>query len=171
MASRPFKIWVNIMKHINEIELREYVADKLTVSRSEKVREHITACRECSDRWREAVELWDTLGQWSVDTADHDVAERITAIAEETEREQVQSEKTHILRVGFLPVVLRIAASIIIAIGVGHKLGKYSVMGNAPRGPASQNRPEYLAALGLEWSSELAWFILEDDSPNMGEER
>jgi anti-sigma factor RsiW len=159
------------MKHINEIELREYVADKLTASRSEEVREHITACRECSDRWREAVEMWDTLGQWSVDTADHDVAERIIAIAEETEREKGQSEKTNILRVGLLPVVLRIAASIIIAIGIGHKLGKYSVTGNVSKAAASENRPEYLAALGLEWSSELAWFILEDDSPNMGEER
>jgi len=171
LASRPFKIWVNIMKHINEIELREYVAGKLTASRSEEVREHITACRECSDRWREAVELWDTLGQWSVDTAGHDVAERITAIAEEAEWEKGQSEKTHVLWVGLLPVVLRIAASIIIAIGVGHKLGQYSVTGNAPRATASQNRPEYLSALGLEWSSELAWFILEEDSPNPGDEQ
>ncbi len=159
------------MKHVNDIELIEYVAGKLTTSRSEEVREHITACRECSDRWREAVELWDTLGQWSVDTADHDVAERINAIAEEAEREKGQSEKTHVLRIGLLPVVLRIAASIIIAVGVGHKLGKYSVTGNVPRAAASENRPEYLAALSLEWSSELAWFILEDDSSNMGAEQ
>ncbi len=156
------------MKHINEIELTEYVAGKLTASRSEEVREHISACRECSDRWRQAVELWDTLGQWSVDTADHDVAQRITAIAEETERQKGQSEKTNILRVGLLPVILRIAASIIITIGVGHKLGKYSVTGSAP---APQNRPEYLSALSLEWSSELAWFILEEDSPNPGDEQ
>ena len=159
------------MKHVNDIELIEYVAGKLTVSRSKEVREHISSCRECSDRWREAVELWDTLGQWSVDTADHDVAGRITALADQAERKQRQSEKTHVLPVGFLPAVLRIAASIIIAVGVGHKLGNYSVTGNVPADPASQNSPEYLAALSLEWSSELAWFILEDDSPNMGDEQ
>ena len=168
MALRPFKIWVNIMKHINEIELREYVAGKLNALGNEKVREHLEACKECSVRWRKAVELWKSLGQWSVDTAGHDVAGRITAIAE---REQRQSEKTHILPIGFLPVVLRIAASIIIAVGVGHKLGNYSVTGNVPAEPASQNSPEYLAALSLEWSSELAWFILEDDSPNTGDEQ
>ena len=63
------------------------------------------------------------------------------------------------------------AASIVIAIGVGHKLGKYSVTGDMPKAAVSQNRPEYLAALGLEWSSELAWFILEDNTANMEEER
>ncbi len=159
------------MKHVNDIELTEYVAGKLTASRSEEVREHMAACEECSDRWRKAVELWNALGQWSVDTADHDVAERITAIAEEEERGRKQHKNTRKLRIGFLPVVLRVAASIIIAIGVGHKLGKYSVTGNAPRDPASQNSPEYLAALSLEWSSDLAWLILEDDSSSIEEEQ
>jgi len=159
------------MKHINDIELTEYIAGKLTASRSEEVREHMAACEECSVRWRKALELWNALGQWSVDTADHDVAGRITAIAEQAEREQKQAENTHILPVGLLPTVLRIAASIIIAVGVGHKLGKYSVTGNVPRDPASQNRPEYLAALSLEWSSDLAWLILEDDSSNVEEEQ
>jgi anti-sigma factor RsiW len=158
------------MKHVNEIELIEYVAGKLNALGNEKVREHLEACKECSVRWRKAVEAWDTLGQWSVDTADHDVAERITAIAEEEERGRKQYRTARGLQIGFLPAVLRVAASIIIAVGVGHKLGKYSITGNVPKAAASQNRPEYLAALSLEWSSELAWFILEDDSPNMEEE-
>ena len=159
------------MKHVNEIELIEYVAGKLNALGNEKVREHLEACKECSVRWRKAVEVWNTLGQWSIDTADHDLAGRITVLADQAERKQEQSEKTHVLRIGFLPAVLRIAASIIIAVGVGHKLGRYSVTGNAPRAAASQNRPEYLAALSLEWSSDLAWLILEDDSSNMEEER
>ena len=159
------------MKHVNDIELIEYIAGKLTASRNEEVREHMAACEECSDRERKAIELWNTLGQWSVDTANHDVAGRITTLAEEAERKQRQGEKTRVLRVGLLPVVLRVAASIIIAIGVGHKLGKYSVTGNIPRAAALENRPEYLAALSLEWSSELAWFILEDETSNMGEQQ
>ena len=159
------------MKHVNDIEMIEYVAGKLTASRNEEVREHMAACEECSDRWRKAIEAWNALGQWSVDTADHDVAGRITAIAEEEERGRKQYRKARDLRIGFLPAVVRVAASIIIAVGVGHKLGKYSVTGDMPKAAVSQKRPEYLAALGLEWSSELAWFILEDDSPNMGEER
>ncbi len=159
------------MKHVNDIELIEYVAGKLTTSRNEYVREHIAACKECSDRWREAVEVWNALGQWSVDTADHDVTQRITALTEEAERGQKQHKIARDLQIGFLPAVVRVAASIIIAVGVGHKLGKYSVTGSTPKTAASENRPVYLAALSLEWSSELAWLILEDDSPNVGEER
>ncbi len=159
------------MKHVNDIELIEYVAGKLTASRNEEVREHMAACEECSDRRRKAVEVWNALGQWSVDTADHDVTQRITAIAEEEERSRKQHKNTHDMQIGFLPALVRVAASIIIALGVGHKLGKYSVTGNMPRAEASKNGPEYLAALSLEWSSDLAWLILEDDSPNVGEER
>lgn len=159
------------MKHINDIELTEYVAGKLSVSRTDEVREHMTACRECADRWHKAIELWNALGQWEVDTAGHEVAGRVTAMAEKAEQQQKQSEKTHVLQVGFLPVILRVAASIIITVGVGHKLGKYSVTGNDQKTAASQSKPEYLSALSLEWSSELAWFILEDDSPDKGGEQ
>jgi len=159
------------MKHVNDIELIEFVAGKLTASKNEEVREHMAACKECSGRWREAVEVWNALGQWSVDTADHDVTQRITALTEEAERGQKQQKFAPKLQTGFLSTVLRVAASIIIAVGVGHKLGKYSVTGNMPRAEVSKNRPEYLAALSLEWSSELAWLILEDDSTNVGEQR
>jgi anti-sigma factor RsiW len=159
------------MKHVNDIELIEYVAGNLAESRDGEVREHLAACEECSERRREAANTWDALGQWNVDTTEHDVAGRITALAEKTDRNQRQHKKLHVLRLGFLPVILRVAASIIIAIGVGHKLGKYSVTGGMETATTSENRPEYLAALGLEWSSELAWLILEDDSPNVGDER
>jgi len=159
------------MKHVNDIELIEYVAGKLTASRKEEVREHMAACKECSGRWREAVEVWNALGQWSVDTAEHDVTQRNTALTEEAERGQKQHKIARDLQIGFLSTMVRVAASIIIALGVGHKLGKYSVKGSTPKTAASENRPEYLAALSLEWSSELAWLILEDDAPNVGEER
>ncbi len=159
------------MKHVDDIELMEYIAGNLAASRDGEVREHLAACEECSARRREAIQMWKALGQWDVDTTDHDVAGRITVLAENAGREQRQGEKTHVLRVGFLPVVLRVAASVIIAVGVGHRLGKYSVIGKTEPVAVSKNGPEYLAAFGLEWSSELAWLILEDDSSNTGEDR
>lgn len=159
------------MKHVNEIELMEYVAGNLTESRDGEIKAHLAECEECSARQREAAETWNALGQWNVDTAGHDVAAGITALADSAERQRRQSEKNRILRPGFLPVVLRVAASIIIAVGVGHKLGKYSVTGKMETASVSQNRPEYLAALGLEWSSELAWLVLEDEPSNGGSEQ
>ena len=155
------------MEHVSDIELIEYVAGKLEASRHEQVREYMAACEECSDRWRESVKVWDALGQWDVDTADHDVAERITALAQDGESGQKQHKIARDLRLRFLPAVVRVAASILIAVGVGHHLGRYSVTGNTPRADATENGPAYLAALGLEWSSELAWLILEDDSPDL----
>jgi len=159
------------MKHIDDIELMEYIAGNLAASRDGEVSEHLAACEECSARRREATRMWKALGQWDVDTTDHDVAARITVLAENAGRERAQGEKTHVLRVGFLPVVLRVAASVIIAVGVGHRLGKYSVTGKTEPVAVSKNGPEYLAAFGLEWSSELAWLILEDDSSNTGVDR
>ena len=159
------------MKHVDDMELMEYIAGNLAAARDGEVKEHLAMCEECEGRRREATEMWKALGQWDVDTAEHDVAGRITILAENAGREQKQSEKTHILRVRFLPVVLRVAASIIIAVGVGHRLGKYSVTGKREPVAASKNRPEYLAAFGLEWSSDLAWLILEDDSSNVGEDQ
>lgn len=158
------------MKHVSDIEVIEYVAGRLTASRHDAIREHIAVCQECSGRWKETVETWNALGQWDVDTADHDMAAGITALAEKAEYSQKPREIPRTLWVGFLPAMVRVAASIIIAVGVGHKLGTYSVTGSMPRATASENRPEYLAALSLEWSSELAWLILEDDSPDSGDQ-
>ncbi|MHC4230461.1 MAG: hypothetical protein ACYSWW_22630 [Planctomycetota bacterium] len=159
------------MKHVNDIELMEYVAGNLTESRHGEIGAHLAACEQCSARRREAAETWNTLGQWNVDTTEHDVAAGITALAQSAGREQGRGEKTRILRPGFLPVVLRVAASIIIAVSVGHRLGKYSVTGKMEPASVSKNRPEYLAALGLEWSSELAWLVLEDEPSNGGTEQ
>jgi anti-sigma factor RsiW len=158
------------MKHLDEIELMEHIAGNLTASRDSEVKEHLAMCEDCSKRRREAAETWRMLGQWNVDTAGHDVAEKITALAKSAGREQKQTEKAH-RRVRFLPVVLRMAASIIIAVGVGHRLGKYSVTGEVEQVAGSKSRPEYLAAFGLEWSSDLAWLIMEDDYSNIGQDR
>jgi hypothetical protein len=43
------------MKHVNDIEIQEHIASKLTASGNEEVQEHLAACEECSDRWRKAV--------------------------------------------------------------------------------------------------------------------
>ena len=159
------------MKHVNDIEIQNYITGKLTTSEKRELQEHLAICEECSDRWHKAVEVWDALGQWDVDTTGRDLTERIIAIAGREGQDSIKHNNIHKLWKEFLPAALRVAASIIIAVGVGHKLGKYSVTGNIPKVAASQNKPEYLAALGLEWSSELTWFILEDDTSNMGKQQ
>ena len=159
------------MKHVDDIELIEYVAGNLTEPEAAAVREHAAACAECSQRIQETANLSDTLGLWEVETAGHDIGDRVVARAKQPQPESVQRPTTHPRIKTLLPQVLRVAASIIITIGVGHRLGKYSVTGKMEPVAASKNGPEYLAAFGLEWSSELAWLVLEDDSSNMGEDQ
>ena len=156
------------MKHINDIELTEYVAGNLTGPRTEEVREHIAVCPECSQRRRETDRLWKTLGDWKVETAEHDMADRIVTLAREEQSGVRQNTGTHVVRMRLPLQVLRVAASIIIAVGVGHKVGGYSVTGKKPEVASSQNQPEYLAALGLQWSSGLAWLVLEEDPSDTG---
>lgn len=150
------------MEHISEIEIIEYVAGHLAEPRINVIREHIAQCLQCSQRIEQARKFSDTLGTWEVDTSGHDVAERVIALAKETEYTQPSSSVNRIIK--FMPQVLRVAASIIIAIGVGHKLGEYSVANNKSQVASSDKKPEYLAALGLEWSSGLVRMVLEGDS-------
>jgi len=154
------------MEHITDIELIEYLAGNLTESRTVEVREHIAACPQCSQRIEQMQKLSGTLELWEVDTAGHDVAERVAALAEQTGQDQPSSTRELLIR--FTPQIVRIAASILIAVGLGHKLGEYSVEGSKPPVKSSPKKPEYLAALGLEWSSGLAKLVLEDHSADTG---
>lgn len=163
------------MKHINDNELMEYMAGRLASPQKEQVAEHIASCPECSQRRLQAEMLWNSLGQWTVDTSGHEIAGRLTALVEKGLSPETRKEwndgrvvrRPLIYRPSF-SAVLRVAASILIAVGVGYKLGKSSVTGKIDTTAASNSRPAYLSAFGLEWSSELAWLILEDDSPNTG---
>jgi len=163
--------------------LMEYVAGKLAATRKEQVAEHIAGCPECSQRRRQAALLWDSLGQWTVDASGHEVAGRIAALAEKDltssaknktrddgreTRDAVPIVRRPLVYRPSFSTVLRVAASILIAVGVGYSLGSSSVTGRTETGAASNNRPAYLSALGLQWSSELAWLILEEDSPSTG---
>jgi len=162
------------MKHINDNELMEYVAGRLAPPEKEQVAQHIAGCAECAQRVRQEQMLWDSLGEWTVDTSGHKIADKIVALAEKDlapAAEDKTPEAAHIVRRPLIhrlsfSAVLRVAASILIAVGVGYNLGKSSVTGKVDTAAASKSRPAYLSALGLGWSSELTWLILEDDSPS-----
>jgi len=161
------------MKHIDDNELMEYVAGRLASPEKEEAAEHIAGCPECSQRRRHAQMLWDSLGQWTVDTSGHEIAGRLTALADKglspeagKERDYGRVVRRPLVYRQLFSAVLRVAASILIAVGVGYSLGRSSVAGRTETAAASNSRPAYLSALGLQWSSELAWLVLEDNSPS-----
>jgi anti-sigma factor RsiW len=153
------------MEHINDSELTEFVSGRLPASRSEDVRKHIVACPECSERHRETAKMWETLGRWDIDAVGHNIADKVLASVKESQTGLKQNEQSHIVKGDFWKDVLRVAALIVIAVGLGQKLGRIGTGQSVVPTATMQNGPQYIAALGLEWSSELTWLIMEDDSP------
>ena len=154
------------MEHLSDIELIEYVAGRLPATKSKQVRQHIARCKECSSRWKDTLEVWNTLGQWQIDASTHQVADRILVSAAKIERDRRQRRTALIQLRKSVSAALRIAAAIIITISGGYLLGKYSVRRNSSEASAADGEPRYIAALGFEWSSELTWAVLEEDVPN-----
>lgn len=151
------------MKHIDDMQLIEYVAGGLTAASTNAISDHIASCPQCAQRKDEMIETWNIMGQWDID---HDsnvnssnIALKIVAKAQK----QSRIGGTYFIRTKLIPTALRYAASILIAIGVGSMLGKQSADSGANLA-SSDSHPEYLAALNMQWSSDLTWSIMQDDT-------
>jgi len=152
------------MRHIDDSEIYKYVSGELPEAKVRQIRRHVAECEDCQSRYQDAAALWDTLGSWQIDSSGHQIAGRIEAIAAKTEYERRESRTRTIPFIRSFASALRIAAAIIIAIGGGHMLGRYSLPRNKPVASVTQDKPKYVAALGFEWSSELTWTVLEEDT-------
>jgi anti-sigma factor RsiW len=152
------------MEHINDIEWLEYVSGQLTETKVQQIRGHIAECDVCEKRYQVTVDLWNAMGQWRVDPSGHEISDRIEALAGQNESKRRPSRAGTIPFIRSFSAALRMAAAIILAIGGGHLLGRYSVSENTPDLPVSQEAPRYVAALGFEWSSELTWTVLDEEA-------
>jgi anti-sigma factor RsiW len=157
------------MEHINDSELLEHVAGRLPEAKSREFRQHIAECSECESRYRSVAEVWDSLDRWQVDTTGHEIADRVMAQAAKKSSASPESQTRTRPLIWSFGARLRVAAAILLAIGGGHLLGKYSLSHNTPTPPVLQDEPKYVAALGFEWSSDLMWAVLEDDDATAGE--
>jgi anti-sigma factor RsiW len=151
------------MEHTTEIELLDYVAGRLAASETDQVRRHIAECADCAGRYRQTRQMWDTLGKWQVDSSDHQIADRIQALAAESKPQRRPEPRVFFPFRGSVLAALRIAAAIILAVGGGHLLGRFTAASNEPTAIISTDKPRYIAALGFEWSSELTWTVLEEN--------
>jgi len=152
------------MEHISEITLLDYMAGKLAADESEPVRRHIAECSACASRHQQTRQMWDTLGEWQVDSSAHQVADRIEVLANESERQRRPERKILIPLRSSVLAAFRIAAALILAVGGGHLLGRFSAASDEPTAVISTDKPRYIAALGFEWSSELTWTVLDEDA-------
>jgi anti-sigma factor RsiW len=156
------------MRHIDDSEIYQYISGGLPEAKIQQISQHLAECKVCQSRYQDAVALWDTLGFWQVDSSGHQVADRIEALAAKTESDQRQNRARTTPFMQSFASAFRIAAAIIIAIGGGHLLGRYSLRSSKPAASVVQDRPKYIAALDFEWSSELMSTVLEDDTASTG---
>jgi len=94
------------MDHLNDKQLLNMLTNKHT---DVALTEHVAVCAACAGRLQALQEPWDVLGQWTVDTPEIDLTERIM--------DRVQANRPIYL---IQPqALIRIAASIIIGVGAG----------------------------------------------------
>ena len=151
------------MKHVNEIQLIEYVAGNLPREAASNLESHIKQCSQCANTLSELTQTWQVASQWQpdIDTLDtpQQFAENVLA---RDKKHRTNSMRTKIIQMSF-----RYAASILIAVTFGIMLGRQSVSPDTVYS-FGQNAPEYLASLSMQWSSDLTWTILEHDPSRQG---
>ena len=100
------------MKHIKDIELIALLEKHLAPAARSAVERHLSDCQECRMRKTEIAETWDILGTWDLQSPQEDLCESILA--------RSRQESKH-KPIGYL----RIAASIIAAVGIGYIAGQW----------------------------------------------
>ena len=148
------------MKHINEIQIIEYVAGNLPKETASHIENHIKQCPGCANTLSEITQTWQTTNQWQLDLDIHETPQQFAdKVIAQSSKQRSLSIRTKVIQISF-----RYAASILIAIALGATLGKKSVSQDTAY-KFGQNNPEYLAALSMQWSSDLTWTIIEQDQP------
>ena len=100
------------MEHLSDTQLLEALEQPHT--RASGFTEHLSGCASCRQRWIALQETWDVLGQWTVAEPDIDLTERILQKARPVRPVYLWQART----------LIRIAASIIIGMGLGAILAR-----------------------------------------------
>lgn len=146
------------MKHINEIELIEYVSGRLPTYRHKEVQEHISTCHICNQKRQEIELTWHTLAQWDVDMAQHGIADNIQDLAGKSRYSGI----FHLSPRKLSLAVFRVAASIIIGISFGYLMGNWYLSKEKPKTEVAVHAPKYVDVLSLEWSTGFVQSELEE---------
>ncbi len=100
------------MEHLSENQLLDVL--KRQDSKGNVLKDHISGCVSCKQRLVELQETWDVLGHWTVEMPDIDLTDRVLKKARPVRTVRLWQTQT----------LMRIAASILIGIGLGTLLGQ-----------------------------------------------
>lgn len=100
------------MEHLTDRQLLELL--ELYGDRPDYPPGHLDTCQRCREHWRELQESWQIVGRWTVDGSGIDLTDRILS--------QVDVESN--IRLWQVRALIRIAASVIIGVGLGALIGR-----------------------------------------------
>lgn len=153
------------MEHINETEWDHYLAGLCSPERAAWIDAHVDTCADCTAAMQQALAVHAMLGNWQVNTAGHDITDRLTATIDQIS-ETRRRQRTYRLTRRIISWSVPVAAALLIGISLGHLAGKSSAQTHIAQqqGTVIKTQPHYLAALNLQFASDLTWSVLEDDS-------
>ncbi len=141
------------MKHISRADLIRLAAEELPDRLPPDLQDHLQACDLCRAAHAEFSALRDLLGEWAVDTPSVDllaaIEERLDAPRPVISRPQWSAAAR----------VSRIAAAVLIGVGLGHLAGRLSRTA-APQGPLTVAQ-----ATEHDMAHELGLGVLESPTP------
>jgi hypothetical protein len=112
------------MDHVSDIQMLEMLGGHVPQAEQERLQEHIADCSDCQIRLQEYEQTWSDLAEGAIDTSEHDLVEGVmSGLPEETRP------------IKFWPAtsLARIAASILLAVFLGHVVGKFTA--EKPKSP------------------------------------
>lgn len=145
------------MEHVREIDLIELAAGRLDPGRAEAVREHLSSCPACRQRFDAIQGTWTSLGAWevSIDQAVPDDQGISNA------RDERSTGSRRPIRFPGSDPLLRVAAAVAVTVLIGYVSGRWSV---APPSTVQQGEPPaYIMTLGLELGDSFSSLVLQDE--------
>ena len=124
------------MPHVKDSELIKYVAGELPQPQRARVDEHVAACGRCKDRQRQISQTWEVLGDWQVEPLASDLADAVS-VAVRREREAGTRQPAGWRRAS---VLLRAAAAILVAVGLGHLAARWTAPSPSDTASAGADR-------------------------------
>ena len=135
------------MDHLTDKQLLNMLTDSAP---DHGLTAHVARCESCADRLKALQDPWEVLGQWTLDTPDIDLTDQVLG--------KIHGHASIYLRQP--RALIRIAASIIIGVGVGSWLERSVAR---PVSDDQVTEAMYLDVLTLNSSTGLTAPLLEEE--------
>lgn len=143
------------MRHLREIELIELASGRAA---DDVAQAHLEACESCRIRYEAVRHTHDALGRWTAEPAAGDLW---PAVRRRLLRRPAAAERSALRRASRL---LRVAAAIVIGIGLGHGAGRLWTPGRTSTSTAAPDVGDALALYALENPSPTGLMLVLEEA-------